>query len=214
MGDFEQITLLKLILDHPGIYLHEIQNKLQNQFGVEISVPTICRTLKCTRQVMPHVAIQRSDACRARFMAEISIYHPSMLVWLDESGCDRCNTARKYGYSIQGIPLCDQRLLIRGTRYSAIPIISTDGVHDVYIAEANVNGTRFVHFIEECLLPLLKPFNGLNFHSVVIMDNASIHHINEVAELIDTQAGARLIFLPPYSPDLDPVEGVFSQVTR
>ena len=109
LGDFEQLTLLKIILDHPGIYLFEIQGELE-KVGVQISVPTICRTLKlmgCSRQVMHHVALQRSDASRARFMLEISVYDPAMLIWLDESGCDRRNTVRKYGYSIRGIPLCD-----------------------------------------------------------------------------------------------------------
>lgn len=80
---------------------------------------------------------------RAKFMAEISLYDPFMLIWLDESGHDGRNTIRKYGYSMRGMPLCDQRLLVRGVRYSAIPIISLDGIHDVYIAEGNVNGERF-----------------------------------------------------------------------
>ena len=44
------------------------------------------------------------------------------------------------------------------------------------------------------------------------MDNASIHHVEEVRELIEVQAGAKLLFLPPYSPDLMPVEGIFSQL--
>ena len=44
------------------------------------------------------------------------------------------------------------------------------------------------------------------------MDNASIHHVENVYKLIEEQAGAKLIFLPPYSPDLNPVEEVFSQV--
>ena len=43
----------------------------------------------CTRQVMRRVAIQRSDTLRARFMAEVSIYDPIMLVWQDETCCDR-----------------------------------------------------------------------------------------------------------------------------
>ena len=76
MGDFERLSLLKIILDRPGIYLFEVQIELE-KLGIAISVPTICRTLKsmgCTRQVMHHVAIQRSDECRARFMSEISIY--------------------------------------------------------------------------------------------------------------------------------------------
>ena len=76
-----------------------------------------------------------------------------------------------------GIPLCDQRLHIRGTRYSTIPIISTEGVHDVYITEGNINGERFSHFIEKYLVPVLQEFNGINPKSVVNMDNASIHHV-------------------------------------
>ena len=174
-----------------------------------------CRTLKlmgCSRQAMHRVPLQRSDDLRAKFMAHVSIYDPSMLVWLDESGCDKRNTVRKYGYSIRGIPLYDQRLFVRGTRYSAIPIVSTAGIHDVYLAKGNVNGDKFIKFVKESLLPVLQSFNGVNSHSIVIMDNASIHHVEEVSNLIEGQAGTKLCYLPPYSPDLNPVEGVFSQV--
>ena len=44
------------------------------------------------------------------------------------------------------------------------------------------------------------------------MDNASIHHVDCVTDLIENQADACLLFLPPYSPDLNPIEEVFSQV--
>ena len=57
-------------------------------------------------------------------MAEVSIYDPFMFVWLDESGFDRRNCMRKFGYSIRGIPPVDHRLLIRGIRYSALPVMS------------------------------------------------------------------------------------------
>ena len=215
LGEFEQLTLLRLIFNKPGIYLKEVQSKLIHVYGTSISLSTICRTLKvmgCSRQAMHRVASQRSDNLRAKFMAHVSMYDPAMLVWLDESGCDKRNTVRKHGYSIRGIPLCDQRLFVRGTRYSAIPIVSTAGIHDVYLAEGNVNGHKFLRFVKESLLPVLHPFNGVNPHSVVIMDNASIHHVEEVSDLIEGQAGAKLCYLPPYSPDLNPVEGVFSQV--
>ena len=59
---------------------------------------------------------------------------------------------------------------------------------------------------------MLKPFNFLNSHSIVTMDNASIHHVQHIVNLIESQAGAKVCFLPPYSPDLMPAEGVFSQV--
>ena len=214
-GDFEQVFLLRMIFSKPGIYLHELQDEVQKKFGVTVSIPTICQTLKymgCTRQSMHHVALQRSDMLRGRFMAEISAYDPSMLIWLDETGCDRRNTIRKYGYSIRGLPLSDHRLLVRGIRYSAIPLLSLDGIHDVYLHRGSMDGDNFVKFLQTSLLPILQPFDWLNSRSVVILDNASIHHVQDVEDLIVTQAGSRICYLPPYSPDLNPVEGIFSQV--
>ena len=76
----------------------------------------------------------------------------------------------------------------------------------------SVNGERFKDFIRNCLLPILQPYNGVNPLSVVIMDIASIHHVTGIADLIENQAGACLLFLPPYFPDLNPLEEVFSQV--
>ena len=203
LGEFEQLTLVRLISQNPTIYLYEIKEEFARLFGVSIIVSVVCKTLKrmgYTRKTIHHIALQRSEVLRAEFMANISIYDPEMLVWTDESGCDRRHSARKYGYSLRGVPVHDHRILARGKRYSAIPVMSIEGVHDVYIAEGSVNGEKFEHFVEECLLPNLLPFDGINQRSVVIMDNASIHHVEEVTELIVHQAKAKLIFLPPYSP--------------
>ena len=213
LGDFEEIMILRMITDFPGIYLHEMQEKLFTRFGMSISVATLCRTLKrmgCTRQVIQHIAIQRSDD----LMAEVSVYDPAMLLWIDESGCDRRDGIRKFGYSMRGIPPKKHRLLIRGTRYSAIPIISTQGIHDICLYEGTVNGRRCSDFVKNSLIPIMQPFNGINPLSVVIMDNASIHHVEEVRYLIENQIGGRLLFLPPYSPDLNSLEEAFSQVKR
>ena len=142
----------------------------------------------CTRPVMQRVAIQRSDTLRVRFMAKISICDPRMFVWLDETGCDRRNTLRKYGYGLRNIPVCDVCLLVCGKRYSAIPVISLNGIHDVYVTKGTANREKFAKFVRNFLLPMLKPFNYINTHSVVIMDNASIHHVQDVIDLIENQA--------------------------
>ena len=88
------------------------------------------------------------------------------------------------------------------------------GIHDVYLAEGNVNGKKFATFIRSCLLPILQPFNYINPHSVVIPDNTSIHHVKEISEIIEEKAGARLIFLPPYSPYLNLFGGGLQQGER
>ena len=162
LGQYEQLLLLRIVLDSPGIYLYEIQRERYYNYGFDVSTSTICRTLRsmgCSRQRIQHIVLQRSEECRARFMAEISMYDPSMLVWIDETGCDRRNSLRRYGYSIRGMPPRDYRLLIHGTRYSAIPVLSLQGIHDVQIMEGTVNGEKFAHFIENTVIPILNPFD-------------------------------------------------------
>lgn len=55
------------------------------------------------------------------------------------------------------------------------------------------------------------PFNGTNPNSIVILDNCSIHHLDDVVNLIHS-VGAHVIFLPPYSPDLMPIEQCFNKI--
>ena len=103
----------------------------------------------CTRQVIQHVALQQSDDQRAGFMAEVSAYAPSMLIWINESGCDRRNIIRKRGYSLRGITPRDHRLLIRGTRYSAIPVMPAEGIHNVCLVGSTVDGDTFEAFVKK-----------------------------------------------------------------
>lgn len=109
------------------------------------------------------------------------------------------------------MPPFDHRIFARGTRYSAITALTVEGVHDVMLAEGSVNGDRFQDFIRESVVPILQPFNSHNPNSILVMDNASIHHVQGVTDTI-LQTGALLRFLPPYSPDLNPAEQVFSKI--
>ena len=55
------------------------------------------------------------------------------------------------------------------------------------------------------LIPEMLPFDGVNPRSVLVMDNCSIHHVLPVSETL-SQMGILTIFLPPYSPDMNPIE--------
>ena len=58
--------------------------------------------------------------------------------------------------------------------------MSMEGIHDIYITEGTVDGDGFSEFVRNSLLPILMLFNNINLRSVVIMDNASIHRMQEV----------------------------------
>ena len=89
--------------------------------------------------------------------------------------------------------------------------MSYDGILDVQIEHESVDGDKFLEFIERNLLPNLMPFDGVNSNSIVILDNAAIHHVQGVIDMI-SEVGALVHFLPPYSPDYAPIEECFAKV--
>ena len=207
---------MHLSLTRPGIYLRELQQELLHHTGQLIDTSTICRVMKrlgMTRQRICHIALQRSEAKCAEFSAEMTMLDPSMLVWIDEMGSDRRNALRKYGYGIRGLPPQDYSLKLRGKCYSSIGIMSTESIEDVFITDGSVDGEVFLYFVRRQLLPIIQPFDGYNAKSVVVMDNAAIHHVDSVVACINS-VRALVRFLPPYSPDMIPIESVFGEVKQ
>ena len=77
--------------------------------------------------------------------------------------------------------------------------ISVSGLLDVKVVKGTVDGEVF--YIQTHLLPHLMPYNGVNPHSVVALDNCSIHHVEGIASMLE-EVGVIVHFLPPYSPIL------------
>ena len=160
---------------------------------------------------MKLVALQRDEILRATFTSEVSIYNADMFVFVDETGTDRRDMLRRYSYSWRGKPAVAHKLLVRGQRLSSIAMMSTMGVLDCKITAETVDGDIFYDFVQSYLLPHLMPFNGTNPHSVVVLDNAAIHHVDGIMSMVE-QVGALVLFLPPYSPDFNPIEELFSKL--
>lgn len=202
------------MLQHPEMYLHEIQEAVCVLTGVQLSVSLLCTFLKETNftpQKMHLIARQRDEHLRMQFSIDVSLYKQEMLIFIDETGSDYRDTMRRYGYSIRGIPPKSVKLLIRGERVSVIAAMSSEGVQTLKVVNGTVDGDTFLDFVQKDLLPVLLPFNGTNCNSVVIMDNCSVHHVVGVETLI-TEVGALVHYLPPYSPDLNPIKECFSKV--
>ena len=112
---------------------------------------------------------------------------------------------------MRGKPLKNHTLFVRGEQASPIACISMAGVLDVKTLTRTSDGDAFYSFVHTNLLQHLIPYNGINPHSVVTMDNCSIHHVPEVVKGIQ-DVGALIHFLPPYSPDFAQIEETFSKV--
>ena len=123
---------------------------------------------------------------------------------LDESGANLSMT-REYGRSVGGQRLHCPRPYLRGSHYSIMSAISPNKVVASLYCEGAVNGDIFTSFIEECLVPELTLGNK------VVMDNVSFHKVASVEKLIK-QTGAQILYLPPYSPDLSPIELMWSKI--
>ena len=113
--------------------------------------------------------------------------------------------APRYGWGKIGNRIYYSAPYYRGNYYTIISAISYRKVEAALYGEWCGNGFIFLNFIEQSLCPKLHKGN------VVVMDNVAFHKINGVRELIEG-AGARLIYLPPYSPDLNPIEMMWSKL--
>jgi len=94
------------------------------------------------------------------------------------------------------------------TRWKSLTILSSlrlDGTTEALVFEGALNGELFKSYVEKCLAPTLKEGD------VVIMDNLSSHKVKGLEEKLKAQ-GARIEYLPPYSPDLNPVENMWSKM--
>jgi hypothetical protein len=95
----------RFILENPALFLKEIRKKLFDATSMLVSPSTICRLI-CrhgfTRKKIQQIATQRRYDYRGDFMAEVSFYRQDQFVWIDESGCDKRDNIRKFGYAIQG----------------------------------------------------------------------------------------------------------------
>lgn len=126
------------------------------------------------------------------------------LIFLDESGAN-LQLAPLYGRSRGKSRVHYAVPFNRGKRLTLISAISIEKVEAALYGEWNANGDIFLQFIRDCLCPVLC--RG----KVVIMDNVSFHQVAGVEEAIRA-AGARLIYLPPYSPDLNPIEPMWGKI--
>ena len=213
MGHQEELFVIGGVLANSGMYMYEVGREVGGFFGISISPPTICRLLHSygiTRKKIRQIALQRSYSLRGAFRAQCSLFDPDVFVFVDETGADHRDHIRRYGYALRGTaPEYTRPFFGHGQRINAMIGISSVGVIAMEITTSSVNTDIFFDFVRGSLIPNIQQFNGTNPRSIVVMDNLSVHHADDVVGLFN-QAGIPIYFLPPYNPDLNPAEECFS----
>lgn len=127
LDEHSELTIIGMILNDPTLYLDELCQRVLDVTGMSVSPPTVCRLMRrygITRKRIRQVALQRCDALRGAFMAQCTVFSRNQLVWVHETGSDKRDHIRKYGYSIRETTPVTHRLLVRGQRVNAIAALS------------------------------------------------------------------------------------------
>jgi hypothetical protein len=132
----------------------------------------------------------------------LSDFQSHHLVYVDKSGCDKRAGFRRTGWSPLGVAPLQVSHFHRDQRYQILPAYSQDGI----ILSRVFRGSTDAAMFEDFLAQLLEHCERWpEPKSVVVMDNASFHHSERVAQICP-DAGVKLVYLPPYSPDLNPID--------
>ena len=128
----------------------------------------------------------------------------SKLVFIDESSVN-CGMTRLYGRSLKSERVVDYVPDVRFERTSIISSIRLNGEQAPFMFKGSLNGEVFATYIREVLAPSLRK------DDIVIIDNFSAHKVKGALDPV-YMVGATVMFLPPYSPDYNPIEKCWSKI--
>ena len=129
---------------------------------------------------------------------------PRRLVFIDETWA-KTNMTRTCGWNRRGLPLNAKVPHGRWTTMTFLAALRHDRIAAPCVFDGPINGRSFLAYIQQCLVPTLQRGD------IVVMDNLGSHKGRAVRATLRA-AGAKLFFLPPYSPDLNPIEQVFAKL--
>ena len=218
-------TALEEHLDKdPTLYLDEMKDFFYDKYRVVVSLSTIQRTLKSnnmTRKKIYNKASQTIERLKIEFIDSLRylVKCPEMALFIDETHKDRNAHRRMFGWSKRGVKINHYSPFNTEFNYTMIGAADCFGFvdymcevidHTVHEKEESkpVDAERFLRYMKDHVIPYLGNFLNGEKHSVIIMDNCSIHMDPEIARLIH-EAGAVIVYSAPYACDLIPIESMF-----
>lgn len=143
-------------------------------------------------------------AARRRWQDTQPLHDARGYVFIDESGVTT-DLLRRYGRSPRGVRLRDYAPYGHWQTHTVVAGLRVEGLTATAVFDGPIDNPTFLAYVEQVLVPTLRPGD------VVVLDNLTMHHHPEVQVAIE-RVGASLRFLPPYSPDLNPIEQAFAKL--
>ena len=204
-------VLDNIIKEKSDLTRAEMALEMKTRTGIEVSVTTIGRMLKKLGYSQKKKIFRASERYkpgmeekRENYLKVISGTDVNRLYFLDESGCNLA-MARKNGWSSCGSRVYGSKPFNHGKNVTMLGVLGISEILASMVFDGPVNGSAILAFVKQELAPKLKSGD------VVIMDNLSSHKVNGIVESIES-SGAKLIYLPPYSPELSPIEEFWSKI--
>jgi transposase len=129
---------------------------------------------------------------------------PWRLVFVDEMGTNT-SLSPPYAYAPKGSRAYAKVPRNRGANTTLLASMSLEGMGPCFAVEGTTTATVFETYVEQVLAPSLR------HEQIVVLDNLGAHKSERVRQLIEGR-GCQLLFLPPYSPDFNPIEEAFSKI--
>jgi len=208
-----KIYLQLLLSEEVDLTLEELRNRYEEAYGIRVSIGTMYNTLErlnITRKKKtfsdPKKSTSEVEVKKEIYDKKLEEIEPEKRFYLDETG-SCLNMTPLYGRSRQGKRVYDKKPTNSGTRVNTVAILSEEGIKAQYNYTDSLTAELFIFYLATFVLPIL--IDG----QTVILDNHPVHHAKIVQNYLK-QNNIKFLYLPPYSPELNPIEEAFSKIKQ
>jgi transposase len=200
-----------LLAEEVDLTLEELGNRYEEAYGVRVSIGTLYNTLKklnITRKKKtfsdPKKKTRRVKMEKENYDEQLEKIEPEKRFYLDETG-SCINMSPAYGRSKRGHLAYDEKPTYSSDKVSTVAVLTEEGIKAHYSYSVSLTARVFICYLDTFVLPLL------NDGQTLIMDNHPVHHA-KIVQKYTKQNHINVLFLPPYSPELNPIEEAFSKI--
>lgn len=213
--DEGEMYLKVLLIKECDLTLAELCDRYEQAYGVKVSIGTMFNTLErlnITRKKKTFYDPKKESGAaqeeKKAYDAQREKISDDNCWYIDETG-SCLNMTPLYGRSLQGERVYDKRPTSPGVRVNTVAVLSNEGMKANYTYTGSLTAEVFILYLDTFVLPLL----GKGKECTLIMDRHPVHRAESVQNYLKKN-NINFLYIPPYSPELNPIEEAFSKIKQ